>query len=118
MNGARYRWLIPLMLLATRAIAAPVYFDWFQYSGHDAVFERPLPPGSYRNPVLAGFHPDPSVTRAGDRFYLVTSSFTYFPGIPVFESADLVHWRQIGNAIDRPSELNFDGLGVSRGLWR
>lgn len=117
MNGARYGSLIALMLLATPAIAAPVYFDWFQYSGHDAVFERPLPPGGYRNPVLAGFHPDPSVTRAGDRFYLVTSTFTYFPGIPVFESADLVHWRQIGNVIARASEFDFDGLAVSRGVF-
>ncbi|WP_253256659.1 glycoside hydrolase family 43 protein [Stenotrophomonas sp. VV52] len=51
------------------------------------------------------------------RFYLVNSSFTYFPGIPVFESEDLVHWRQIGNVIARPSQLDFDGLSVSRGVF-
>jgi alpha-N-arabinofuranosidase len=94
-----------------------VSFDWFQYAGHDAVFEQPLAPGSYRNPVLAGFYPDPSVTRVGERFYVVNSTFTYFPGIPVFESTDLVHWRQIGNVIDRPTQLNFDGLSVSRGVF-
>ena len=94
-----------------------VYFDWFEYTGHDSVFNQPLPPGSYRNPVLAGFYPDPSVTRAGDMFYLVNSTFTYFPGIPVFASRDLVHWRQIGNVLDRPGELNFDRLGVSRGIF-
>ncbi len=99
------------------ACAQPVYFDWFEYVGHDAVFERALPPGSYRNPVIAGFYPDPSVTRVGPEFYLVNSTFTYFPGIPVFESRDLVHWRQIGNVIDRPSELEFDGLEVSRGVF-
>jgi len=93
------------------------YFHWFEYSGHDRVFDAPLPPGSYRNPVLAGFYPDPSVTRVGDRFYLVNSTFTYFPGIPVFESRDLVHWQQLGGVIDRPSELSFDGLGVSRGIF-
>lgn len=103
---------------ATRALAAePVLFDWFEYRGHDSAFDQPLAPGSFRNPVLAGFHPDPSVVRAGDRFYLVNSSFTYFPGIPVFESTDLVHWKQIGNVIERASQLDFTGLGVSRGVF-
>jgi len=97
--------------------APPVYFDWFEYAGHDAAFETPLPAGHYRNPILAGFHADPSIVRANDRFYLVNSSFTYFPGIPVFESIDLVHWKQIGNVIDRPTQLNFDGLSVSRGIF-
>jgi len=97
--------------------SAAAYFDWFEYSGHDSVFDAPLSPGSYRNPILAGFFPDPAVTRAGDAFYLVNSTFAYFPGIPVFRSSDLVHWRQIGNVIDRPAEVRFDGLGVSRGLF-
>ena len=99
------------------AQASAVSFDWFDYSGHDTVFDQPLAPGSYRNPILAGFHPDPGVTRVGQRFYLVNSSFSYFPGIPVFASGDLVHWQQIGNVIDRPQELNFDGLSVSRGIF-
>ncbi|HEY2418961.1 MAG TPA: glycoside hydrolase family 43 protein [Steroidobacteraceae bacterium] len=109
--------LLALSLWTSAAPAQSVDFDWFEYSGHDAVFERPLPSGSYRNPVLAGFYPDPSVTRVGNKFYLVNSTFTYFPGIPVFESGDLVHWRQIGNAVDRVSEISFDGLDVSRGLF-
>ena len=105
-------------LVAPRALAQdPVLFDWFEYRGSDRVFDLPAPPGHYRNPVLAGFHPDPSITRAGDRFYLVTSSFAFFPGIPVFESTDLVHWKQIGNVIDRASQLDFDGLGISRGVF-
>ncbi len=123
MNRMR-RIACPLLLaaLATHAFAqapetGPVFFDWFEYTGRDAVFESPLPQGHYRNPVLTGFHPDPSVVRVGDRFYLVNSSFTWFPGIPVFESADLVHWRQIGNVIERPSQLDFDGLRVSRGVF-
>ena len=97
--------------------APPVYFDWFEYRGHDAAFDTPLPAGHYRNPVLAGFHADPSIVSANGRFYLVNSSFTYFPGIPVFESADLVHWKQIGNVIDRATQLDFDGLSVSRGIF-
>ncbi|MER5639147.1 glycoside hydrolase family 43 protein [Kitasatospora sp. NPDC002227] len=57
------------------------------------------------NPVIPGFHPDPSVCRVGDDYYLACSSFEYFPGIPVFHSRDLVHWTQIGNALERPSQL-------------
>ncbi|GAA1295944.1 glycoside hydrolase family 43 protein [Saccharothrix xinjiangensis] len=64
-----------------------------------------MPNPSYDNPVIAGFHPDPSVCRVGEDYYLVCSSFEYFPGVPVFHSRDLVHWRQVGNALDRPSQL-------------
>jgi len=111
--------LVALAVSAVASAAQPsaAYFRWFEYSGHDRVFDTPLPPGTYRNPVLAGFYPDPSVTRVGDRFYLVNSTFTYFPGIPVSESRDLVHWRPLGSVIDRPSEVSFDGLGVSRGIF-
>ena len=58
------------------------------------------------NPVLAGFHPDPSICKVGADYYLACSSFEYFPGVPIFHSRDLVHWTQIGNALDRPSQLN------------
>jgi alpha-N-arabinofuranosidase len=94
-----------------------VRFDWFAYRGHDAAFEQPLQPGEYRNPVLAGFYPDPGAVRVGDRYYLVNSSFSYFPGLPVSESRDLVHWRTIGHVISRPSQMDFDGQGISRGLF-
>jgi alpha-N-arabinofuranosidase len=109
--------LAAFLLCALRAQAESVSFEWFQYTGHDAVFAAPLPADSYRNPILAGFYSDPSITRAGNRFYLVSSTFTYFPGIPVLESADLVHWKPIGNVIARPAGLDFDGLGLSRGLF-
>ncbi|GLW67967.1 glycoside hydrolase 43 family protein [Kitasatospora phosalacinea] len=66
---------------------------------------QPRPTGTVPNPVIPGFHPDPSVCRVGEDYYLVCSSFEYFPGIPVFHSRDLVHWRQIGNALDRPEQL-------------
>ncbi|HEY5810283.1 MAG TPA: glycoside hydrolase family 43 protein [Povalibacter sp.] len=106
-----------LLLVMSTARAEPVAFEWFEYTGKDKVFSQPLPGGHYRNPILAGFYPDPSVTRVGDKFYLVNSTFAYFPGIPVFESSDLVHWKQIGHAIDRPSQLNFDDIGTSRGVF-
>ncbi|MFE5581342.1 glycoside hydrolase family 43 protein [Kitasatospora sp. NPDC056531] len=68
--------------------------------------DQPQPAGTVPNPVIPGFHPDPSVCRVGDDYYLVCSSFEYFPGIPVFHSRDLVNWTQIGNALDRPSQLH------------
>ncbi|MER6630183.1 glycoside hydrolase family 43 protein [Streptomyces sp. NPDC000987] len=70
------------------------------------------------NPVIPGFHPDPSVCRVGDDYYLVCSSFEYFPGIPVFHSRDLVHWTQIGNALDRPGQLRLTaGTASSGGVY-
>lgn len=59
----------------------------------------------YRNPVIPGFYPDPSVCRVGEDFYLVNSSFQFFPGVPIFHSKDLIHWEQIGNVLDRESQL-------------
>lgn len=71
----------------------------------------------YTNPVLAGFYPDPSICRVGDNYYLVNSTFAYFPGIPIFHSKDLVNWKLIGHVMDRPEQMNLDGLGVSRGIF-
>ncbi|MDQ8735623.1 glycoside hydrolase family 43 protein [Paenibacillus sp. LHD-38] len=59
----------------------------------------------YSNPILKGFYPDPSVCRVGEDYYLVTSSFGYFPGVPIFHSKDLVNWKQIGNCLNRESQL-------------
>lgn len=72
---------------------------------------------TYRNPIIPGFYPDPSVCRVGEDYYLVTSTFEYFPGLPVFHSRDLVHWRQIGHVLTRPSQLPLDGVCPSGGLY-
>ncbi len=71
----------------------------------------------YSNPILAGFYPDPSICRVGGDYYIVTSSFSYFPGLPIFHSKDLANWKQIGHAMNRPEQLNLDRAGVSRGLF-
>ncbi|HLP04172.1 MAG TPA: glycoside hydrolase family 43 protein [Paludibacter sp.] len=71
----------------------------------------------YTNPVITGFHPDPSVCKAGDDFYLVNSSFEYFPGVPVFHSKDLVNWEQIGHCLTRKSQLDLDKCGASGGIY-
>lgn len=56
-------------------------------------------------PIVSGFHPDPTICRVGDTYYLANSSFEYSPGVPIHASNDLVTWRLIGNALDRPSQL-------------
>ncbi len=95
---------------------APVAFHALSYDAAVSHASK-LPAGEYRNPILPGFYPDPSVCRVGDDYFLINSTFGYFPGIPIFQSRDLVTWRQIGNVIHRPTQLNYDGLGVSRGIF-
>jgi xylan 1,4-beta-xylosidase len=70
-------------------------------------------------PILLGFHPDPSICRAGDDYYLINSSFEYFPGVPIFTSRDLRSWKQIGNVLDRETQLNVSpGLsGAGKGIY-
>jgi len=93
-------------------------FDWFEYRGDDSVYKlNRAGPNDYYNPILAGFYPDPTIIRVGDDYYVATSSFAYFPGVPIFHSKDLVHWTQIGHILDRPSQLNVDSAGVSRGIF-
>lgn len=70
-----------------------------------------------RNPILHGFYPDPSICRVDDDFYLVTSSFSYFPGVPIFHSTDLVSWEQIGHVLDRPSQLPVNCRAISGGIF-
>ncbi|KAI5798321.1 glycosyl hydrolase [Pyronema domesticum] len=68
---------------------------------------------AFRNPIIPGFNPDPSITRAGDDYFLVTSSFEFFPGVPVYHSKDLIKWDLIGHALNRPSQLNMRGTAPS-----
>ncbi|MBN2511255.1 MAG: glycoside hydrolase family 43 protein [Spirochaetales bacterium] len=72
---------------------------------------------TYTNPVISGSFPDPSVVRVGDDYYSVHSSFIYYPGVPVFHSKDLVNWRQIGYVLDRPSQMNLDGVRSNGGIY-
>ncbi|HCE24721.1 MAG TPA: glycoside hydrolase 43 family protein, partial [Hyphomonas sp.] len=77
----------------------------------------PVSDSQARNPILAGYYPDPSIVKVDADYYLVNSSFTHYPGIPIFHSRDLINWTQIGNVIDRPDMLDFSGLTVSRGVF-
>ena len=71
----------------------------------------------YQNPILPGFHPDPSICRVGEDYYLTVSSFEYFPGLPIYHSRDLVNWTQIGNALQRGEEFPLLTVGDSGGMW-
>ncbi|MGN1367961.1 MAG: glycoside hydrolase family 43 protein [Aristaeellaceae bacterium] len=71
----------------------------------------------YQNPIIPGFHPDPSFCRVGEDYYLVTSSFEYFPGVPIYHSRDLVHWEQLGHVLTRDSQLPLQGVKRSQGIY-
>ncbi len=69
------------------------------------------------NPILSGFYPDPSIVRAGDDYYILNSSFAYFPGLPIMHSKDLANWHQIGNVLCDDESLPLDGTRLSQGLF-
>lgn len=71
----------------------------------------------YTNPIISGFYPDPSVCKANGKYYMVCSSFQYFPGVPLFESDDLVNWKQIGHVLTRKSQVMLDGVESSGGVF-
>lgn len=70
-----------------------------------------------RNPILPGFHPDPSILRVGDDYYIATSTFEWFPGVEIHHSRDLRHWRLLTRALTRVSQLDMCGNRDSGGIW-
>lgn len=72
---------------------------------------------TYHNPVQRGFFPDPSVIRVGEDYYMVNSSFQYFPAIPISHSRDMVHWHIIGHAIVESDWLDLHDIKDSHGIW-
>lgn len=94
-------------------------FDYFSYKGQDTYYkENPLPGDDYfYNPILPGWNSDPSICSNGKDYFLVTSTFVYFPGVPIFHSTDLVNWKQIGFVLDRPSQLKLEGQRTSQGIF-
>jgi alpha-N-arabinofuranosidase len=96
---------------------API-FTQFVYQGDDQVYkDNPLQPDEFYTPILQGCYPDPSITRRGNDFFLVASSFVMTPGVPIFHSTDLVNWRQIGHVFDRPTQLKVQSAGISQGIY-
>jgi alpha-N-arabinofuranosidase len=74
--------------------------------------------GKFQNPILSGFYPDPSICRVGDTYYMVNSSFEWFPGLPIHKSKDLVNWEKIGHGLHRPTQIVYKkGLDNSNGIF-
>lgn len=95
----------------------PLFMN-YTYQGEDKIYEEnPLKENEFYNPILQGCYPDPSITRKGDDYFLVTSSFSMFPGVPIFHSKDLVNWNQIGHVLDRKSQLKVHDAGISHGIY-
>ncbi len=96
-------------------------FDSFSYEGKDSIYDaNPLPDkSSFYNPVLAGWYSDPAICTNGEGdYFLATSTFTFYPGVPLFHSRDLVNWKQVGHILDRPSQLrNIEKQHVSGGIF-
>ena len=109
--------LVEMKALKKQVPNNPV-FTSYVYQGEDQVYENnPLKPDEFYNPILQGCYPDPSITRKGDDYYLVTSTFAMFPGVPIFHSKDLVNWTQIGHVLDRKSQLKVQDTGISAGIY-
>ena len=93
-------------------------FSYFKYTGNDSRFDKKIDRNNqYLNPIMAGFYPDPSICRKGDTYYLVNSSFSFFPGVPISTSKDLVNWKQMGFVLDRQSQLPLGRQKVSGGIF-
>jgi xylan 1,4-beta-xylosidase len=95
------------------------HFDLFDYKGLDDYYiQNPLQtPDQFYNPILPGWYSDPSICSNGEDYFLVTSTFAYFPGVPIFHSKDLVNWKQIGHVLERSSQLKLDGQKLSEGIF-
>lgn len=95
------------------------HFDSFSYDGEDDFYNKTPLTGSdqFYNPILPGWYSDPSVCTNGKDYFLVTSTFAYFPGVPIFHSQDLINWKQIGHILSRPSQLKLTNQKVSEGIF-
>lgn len=91
-------------------------FENFKYHAVNR-FDAQTTKNQYQNPILAGFMPDPSICRKGDDYYLVNSTFSYFPGVPIWHSKDLVNWKQIGHVLNRESQLRLRNSSMSQGVY-
>ncbi|CEE26032.1 Glycosyl hydrolases 43 family protein (fragment) [Xanthomonas citri pv. citri] len=93
--SSRWRWLMAGGLLLCAGLSAAA--DWKRGIEHQRIADQG--DGRFLNPVLAGDHPDPSVLKDGDDYYLTLSSFDAYPGLPIWHSRDLVNWQPLGHAI-------------------
>ena len=96
----------------------PALFSNFTYQGNDKVYtDNPLKADEFYTPVLQGCYPDPAITRKGDDYYMVCSSFAMFPGVPIFHSKDLVNWTDLGGVLNDVTQFNPHDTGISAGVY-
>jgi len=96
----------------------PPVFSKVVYQGDDQLYKKnPLKAGEFYTPVLQGCYPDPAITRKGDDYYMVCSSFAMFPGVPIFHSKDLVNWTDLGGVLNNVNEFNPHDTGISAGVY-
>lgn len=96
---------------------APVFSNVI-YQGDDQIYKKyPLKADEFYSPLLQGCYPDPAITRKGDDYYMVCSSFAMFPGVPIFHSKDLVNWTDLGGVLNKVSEFNPHDTGISQGVY-
>lgn len=112
---------LAILLLAAcgpKPIAHKAVFSEFTYEGHDTFYEEnPLTaPDQVYNPILQGWYSDPSICPDGKgNYYLATSTFAFYPGVPIFKSADLVNWEQVGNILTTPGQMEMDRQAAGTG---
>ncbi|OIV39986.1 glycoside hydrolase family 43 protein [Flavobacterium johnsoniae] len=88
------------------------------YNGNDQIYKNsPLNQDEFYTPILQGCYPDPAITRKGDDYYMVCSSFAMFPGVPIFHSKDLVNWTDLGGVLNNAAEFNPHDTGISAGVY-
>ena len=96
----------------------PPLFSNFVYEGKDQIYiDNPLKPDEFYTPVLQGCYPDPAITKKGDDYYMVCSSFAMFPGVPIFHSKDLVNWTDLGGVLNDVTQFNPHDTGISQGVY-
>ncbi|MET3026615.1 glycoside hydrolase family 43 protein [Flavobacterium sp. UW10123] len=93
-------------------------FSKATYAGDDQIYKNnPLKEDEFYSPILQGCYPDPAITRKGEDYYMVCSSFAMFPGVPIFHSKDLVNWTDLGGVLNKVSEFNPHDTGISAGVY-
>lgn len=110
----------PWDIVHRKAFGADADNEWADHAGIESYLEKRFChkyEDYYRNPIRCGFFPDPSICRVGEDYYMVNSSFIFFPCIPISHSRDLIHWEIIGHAITDPEWAGLDGLEGGRGYW-
>lgn len=96
----------------------PAIFSNAVYKGNDQVYiDNPLKSDEFYTPILQGCYPDPAITRKGDDYYMVCSSFAMFPGVPIFHSKDLVNWTDLGGVLNDVTQFNPHDTGISQGVY-